>query len=191
MMKSLGLVAAVLFGASALAPASNAQSDAPPAYIQPLSPDAVAEVQRVLADLGVYRGAADGVWGPDSQDALEEFQRTRGLQATGELNQATVATMGLDAFELLELSGVRPGQPQAVQPIAGEELEPDAVRVIQGQLQELGFYRGETDGVWGALTQEAIERFQEDRGLRVTGQLDANTVTTMGLDPEAVMPGNR
>ena len=41
-------------------------------------------------------GRADGVWGPDSQAALERFQQARGLQVTGQLNQATAATLGLD-----------------------------------------------------------------------------------------------
>jgi hypothetical protein len=42
-------------------------------------------------------GWIDGIWGVDTQSTLERFQQTHGLPATGQLNQATVGTLGLPA----------------------------------------------------------------------------------------------
>jgi hypothetical protein len=56
----------------------------------------VMAVQQRLKQSGAYGGPTDGVWGPESAAALEQFQRAHGLQVTGQLNQATVATLGLN-----------------------------------------------------------------------------------------------
>jgi peptidoglycan hydrolase-like protein with peptidoglycan-binding domain len=60
----------------------------------------VRNVQRRLRVLGFYRGAVDGAWGAGTQSAIERFQQGRGLQATGQLNPATAAALGLDASNL-------------------------------------------------------------------------------------------
>jgi peptidoglycan hydrolase-like protein with peptidoglycan-binding domain len=57
------------------------------------------------------------------------------------------------------------------------------IRNVQQRLRALNFYRGQTDGVWGASTQAAIERFQQGRGLQATGQVNPATLQALGLDP--------
>lgn len=168
---------------------AQTQSQAPVSYVQPLSPQAQKEVQRHLKELGVYSGAVDGIWGRDSQEALERFQQTRGLQVTSNLNQATLATMGLKPAELLSL-GDQTGT-MAGRDVQGKALKAEAVRTIQGRLKQLGMYAGDADGIWGDSTQAALERFQRDRGLQVSGRIDPNTLTTMGLDSGVVLAQTR
>ena len=104
-----GLVmAGVMLSPAFQAQEAQAQTQPPVSYVQPLSPQAQKEVQRHLKELGVYSGAVDGIWGRDSQEALERFQQTRGLQVTSNLNQATLATMGIKPADLLSL-GDQPG----------------------------------------------------------------------------------
>jgi N-acetylmuramoyl-L-alanine amidase len=58
--------------------------------------DPVAEVSGVqgrLNNLGFDCGAADGVLGPETQDALRSFQRQYDLEETGEMDQATLAKL--------------------------------------------------------------------------------------------------
>ena len=168
---------------------AQTQAQAPVSYVQPLSPQAQREVQRHLKELGVYSGAVDGIWGRDSQEALERFQRTRELQVTGHLNQATLATMGIKPADLLSL-GDQLGS-MAGRDVRGGALNADAVRSIQSRLKQFGFHAGEVDGIWGDSTQAALERFQRDRGLQVSGSLNPNTLTTMGLDSNAVLVQTR
>jgi peptidoglycan hydrolase-like protein with peptidoglycan-binding domain len=141
-------------------------------------------VQERLRQLGAYTGRVDGVWGPDSQAALDRFQQGRGLQATGQLNQATATTLGLSPTELVAVAPGPATPSGAAPPPSAEPLSPAAVRNVQARLRALGFYRGGVDGVWGAGTQAGVERFQQGRGLQANGQLNPATLSAMGLDPD-------
>lgn len=178
-MRHHGLILAGLI----LAGGAQAQQAPSLIYSQPLAPAAVTQVQERLRQAGVYSGRPDGVWGPDSQAALERFQQSRGLQVSGQLNQATAATLGLGPSELLAAgptAGPAPGTPAAM---STDPLSPAAVRNIQSRLRAMNFYRGPIDGAWGAGTQSAIERFQQGRGLQATGQVNPATAAALGLDP--------
>jgi peptidoglycan hydrolase-like protein with peptidoglycan-binding domain len=149
-------------------------------YTQPLSPGGVQMVQRRLQQLGDYTGAVDGQWGPDSVTALERFQQMQGLQPTGQLNQATVASLSLDSDSLLGAPPlVATTPPPAYQPAVSAH----AVQMVQERLRELGYYHGGVDGIWGAQTQAAITQFQQGRGLQPNGQLNPETIAALGLNP--------
>ena len=178
-MKWLGLIVAVVLSAAMLVPHASAQPSTL-TYAQPVSQAGVMAVQQRLKQSGVYGGPTDGVWGPESAAALEQFQRANGLQVTGQLNQATVATLGLNPADLLAVAP--PGVPTASASSA-EPLSQDAIRSVQSRLRQLGFYSGRIDGIWGPSMQTSLQRFQQGRGLQATGQLNPTTVTALGLDP--------
>jgi len=176
MKTSHALIAAML-----LAPPAFAQAPAVLLYSQALSSGATGLVQEKLAQAGVYSGRADGIWGPESQSALERFQQTRNLQVTGQLNPATAATLGVPPGDLLSARSAP--APAAIPVSMPDPLSAAVVRNVQQRLRALGFYRGAVDGLWGAATQTSIERFQQGRGLQPTGQVNPATVQALGLDP--------
>jgi uncharacterized surface protein with fasciclin (FAS1) repeats len=51
----------------------------------------------------------------------------------------------------------------------------DYVSAIQTDLRTIGYYAGDIDGIFGPMTIEAIEMFQEDSGLPATGLMDPPT----------------
>jgi peptidoglycan hydrolase-like protein with peptidoglycan-binding domain len=51
----------------------------------------------------------------------------------------------------------------------------DDVKVLQRQLQDLGYYAGPIDGQYGLGTQQSIRTFQQSQNLPTTGVLDQNT----------------
>ncbi len=54
----------------------------------------VFKVQQRLHDLGFYvRDNIDGRWGPNTAAAVRNFQRSKGLAATGQLNSRTMAAL--------------------------------------------------------------------------------------------------
>jgi len=53
----------------------------------------VRQVQEKLKQEGYQVGPVDGVWGPKTQSAVREFQQAEGLEATGELDQETLAAL--------------------------------------------------------------------------------------------------
>ena len=66
-------------------------------------------------------------------------------------------------------------------PIYGYDgLPPDEVVAhIQGELQRLGYYSYAVDGILGPLTEDALSRYQRDRGLGVTGTVDPETIGSL------------
>jgi peptidoglycan hydrolase-like protein with peptidoglycan-binding domain len=181
-MKPFARIAIGAFLAASVNASAIGQIASSLAYIQPVPPASVQAVQEHLRSAGAYNGAADGVWGPDSVAALQRFQASHQLQVTGQLNQATAVALGLDPAALLgtQQAALPPPVPPA------ETLRQSSVRAIQGRLRSLGFYRGAVDGVWGQSTQNAIEQFQQNRGLQPNGQLTPATVTGLGLAPDSL-----
>lgn len=58
----------------------------------------VIDVQRALVEAGVYDpDDTDGVFGPQTEAAIAEFQRRMSLQETGAVDEATAAGLGLGA----------------------------------------------------------------------------------------------
>ncbi len=57
----------------------------------------ILQAQRALGAKGYDVGTIDGIWGPDSQSALENFQRTRGMQPTGRLDDQALAALDVQA----------------------------------------------------------------------------------------------
>lgn len=152
-------------------------------------PTDVRTIQNRLRQLNFYNGPADGVWGPGTQVALENFQRARGLQV-GQMTAATVGAMGIDpaSFPARPAPGAGAGAVSGsgatpAAGFAGNTLEPGVVRGIQQRLRQNGFYSGRPDGVWGPRTQNALLRFQRSRGLEATGQLNPTTISALGFDP--------
>jgi hypothetical protein len=56
------------------------------------------------------------------------------------------------------------------------------IATVQWKLQRLGYYRGYLDGTYGPMTRRALLDFQRDNGLPVTGQIDADTLMSLGFE---------
>lgn len=57
----------------------------------------------------------------------------------------------------------------------------DGLNRAQARLKDLGYDPGNVDGVDGAKTRAAVERFQRDSGLPVSGTLDPETREKLGI----------
>lgn len=55
------------------------------------------------------------------------------------------------------------------------------IQRAQSRLKEMGYNPGSIDGLWGNTTEAAIKKFQQDRGLSVTGKLDQVTKEALGI----------
>ncbi|MDP3721933.1 MAG: peptidoglycan-binding domain-containing protein [Candidatus Omnitrophota bacterium] len=51
------------------------------------------EIQRALKNAGFYQGSVDGKMGPQTREAVREFQRIHGLQEDGVVGKATWAKL--------------------------------------------------------------------------------------------------
>jgi peptidoglycan hydrolase-like protein with peptidoglycan-binding domain len=111
MKKSTVAISALVFGTLALSPAagwSQTSSDMPgynsssgsssmgkSATYGQWSREDVKSVQEALKDKGHNPGPIDGVMGPQTQQALRNFQRAQNIQQTGQLDSSTASALGV------------------------------------------------------------------------------------------------
>lgn len=124
-------------------------------------------MQRHLKDYGYFSGEPSGTFDEITRQAVESFQMVNGLPITGVADGATLIRLMADspitwpAF-LTEMS-------------AGEGDTGLNVYVLQNRLGQMGYFTGSHTACFGELTRQAVEAFQRDSGLPVTGQADAAT----------------
>ncbi len=53
-------------------------------------------VQQALNDLGFDAGPADGQWNSRTQEALVQFQESKGLEPSGDVNDRTLHALGVE-----------------------------------------------------------------------------------------------
>src|SRR5438270_5699206 len=65
----------------------------------------------------------------------------------------------------------------------GHSAEPPdrVIADVQAELQQMGYYKGEVDGLLGPLTREALTAYQADQGLTPTAVIDEPTLDSLGL----------
>jgi peptidoglycan hydrolase-like protein with peptidoglycan-binding domain len=66
-----------------------------------------------------------------------------------------------------------------------QNLTKEEIRQAQQALDQKGFKAGQADGVLGPETKNAIKEFQQKQGLNATGELDGQTMSALGVSPNA------
>ncbi|MEP3280159.1 MAG: peptidoglycan-binding domain-containing protein [Stappiaceae bacterium] len=132
----------------------------------------VRDIQEALQIAGYYSGSLDGLSGPMTSDAIRRYQSKNGLNATGKATQALLAQLTLTGSVT---GGVPiPRSPGGFGP-KNVSLEnfPQAnpkIRLLQQTLADMGYGPLKVDGVMGSQTSSAIQRFELDRGMPITGE---------------------
>jgi hypothetical protein len=65
----------------------------------------------------------------------------------------------------------------------GQRAEPPdrVIADVQAVLQQMGYYKGEVDGLLGPLSREALAAYQADQGLTATAAIDEPTLDALGM----------
>jgi hypothetical protein len=65
----------------------------------------------------------------------------------------------------------------------GHRAEPPdrVIADVQAELQQMGYYQGDVDGLLGPLTREALTAYQADQGLMTTAVIDEPTLDSLGM----------
>jgi surface antigen len=81
--------------------------------------DKILHAQQRLQDLGFYvRDKVDGIYGPRTAAAVRNFQRSKGLRASGQLDEETLGALGVGA-QLAASTAAPVWAPTADGPFAG------------------------------------------------------------------------
>lgn len=134
----------------------------------------VESVQRELAAAGFYKGEVDGVVGRKTRAAIEAYQRSVGIEVTGEPSEdlADHIRYTREVSEASLFTG-------SIEP------DPDAeararVRRVQTGLAELAYSPGEINGEFTRATRKAVLAFQHDRSMAETGEISDELIVELG-----------
>lgn len=155
----------------------------------------VRDVQAILRDRGTYLGPVDGIPGPATAEAIRGLERALGLPQTGEASdrlvsayahaQATARVAAAPQAIPVKTSAVAPpatgptppaplGRSSGPEPLAQGGSE--KLQRVQRNLTAAGYGPLRQDGKLDERTQEAIRRYELDRGWQVTGKLSDRLV---------------
>jgi peptidoglycan hydrolase-like protein with peptidoglycan-binding domain len=131
------------------------------------------DIQRELARRGYYDGSVDGLYGPRTDSAIRDFEHAAGLKPSPEPNEALLQTIMRSpprSARATTTSSVRPSAPARSEPAVERPAPSRRVIALQRALAEFGYGQIKPTGIVDAGTQAAIERFERERRLPVTGQ---------------------
>jgi hypothetical protein len=117
----------------------------------------VSALQTDLTEGGYYTGAIDGIYGPETMDAVRQLQADSGLPVTGLPDPATQEA----------LSAALASQQAA------------SIAALQGILTATGYYSGPIDGIWSAEVQAAVAVAQSAAGQEPTGTITPETLAAL------------
>jgi peptidoglycan hydrolase-like protein with peptidoglycan-binding domain len=137
----------------------------------------VADIQRELARRGFYEGSIDGVYGSKTDAAIRDFEQAAGLKSSSEPNVTLLRTITRSNVKAAKAATVGTSAGRAVLPPArtdpNAETQASSKRVIalQRALAEFGYGQLKATGIIDRETKAAIEKFERERKLPITGQV--------------------
>lgn len=140
---------------------------------------AIRELQIQLHSNGLFPARINGFYGPETTQAVRQFQQIRRLNVTGIADLATLNELGIDLTQLpIGLSHPIYGA------ISGDSVTSTSsiadVRILQQVLRSFGFNLS-TDGIYGPQTIQAVRAYERTAGLQVNGIADQTTLMHMGF----------
>jgi peptidoglycan hydrolase-like protein with peptidoglycan-binding domain len=136
------------------------------------TPEIIADIQRELTRRGYYDGVVDGRYGPRTDAAVRDFEQASGLKPSAEPNEALLAAIKRSPTKPAKApSGMRPAPLQQVRLEPAADASSKRVLAAQRALAEYGYGQIKPTGVVDADTKAAVERFERERKLPITGQL--------------------
>ncbi|HEY1312088.1 MAG TPA: peptidoglycan-binding domain-containing protein [Pseudolabrys sp.] len=152
-----------------------------PRVVEPAAPVTVArsqaqiinDIQRELSRKGYYDGAADGIWGAKTDSAARDFVQATGLKINADASESLLHAIVLSAPKAKSAPVAAPVRND---PIAELIAPTKQVLAIQRALTDFGYGQIKPTGIYDPATQSAIEKFQRDRKLPVTGQISDQLV---------------
>src|SRR6516165_4073759 len=173
--------------AAAVAPSKVAAPSAP------RSPgEIINDMQRELARRGYYDGAVDGLYGPKTDAAIRDFEQAAGLKPSTEPNEALLQAMVKAPAKLAKgTTGTTAPVPRPPAPMRNEAVEKPVERpapskrviALQRALADFGYGQIKPSGLIDADTQAAIEKFERERKLPITGQVSDRVMREMAALP--------
>lgn len=151
--------------APAVTPATVARSQA----------QIIGDIQRELGHKSFYDGAVDGIWGAKTDAAARDFVQAAGLKINADASEGLLRTIVTSNATAQNSRAAAPA-PVRNDPIAELIAPTKQVLAVQRALSDFGYGQITPTGVYDPETKAAIEKFERDRRLPVTGQISDQLV---------------
>jgi peptidoglycan hydrolase-like protein with peptidoglycan-binding domain len=165
----------------------------------------VEDVQRELLASGHFQGLVDGVTGPRTKIAIENYQRENKIDVTGEIsqsllehiqytrkvNQAAEFTGSLETEQPLAQPVEKPLAQVPLKALAKPKVVAkgdNAVSKLQVRLTMLGYDPGSQSGQLDEGTRSAILIFEMDHGLPMQGKISKGLLAALKAAETAKKP---
>lgn len=143
----------------------------------------ISEVQSMLAVKGFYHGLVDGVDGPETRAAIADYERGINVSPTGEPSVKLLARMRMDQLvreELVPLPARAPANnPNPETPAVTSAITATQILSVQQAMNSFGYGPVTADGVFGDETSAAIQRFEMNQGISVTGKISDDLIVRL------------
>jgi len=132
----------------------------------------IANIQRELSRKGFYDGPADGIWGSKTDAAVRDFLQASGSKVNPEANENLLRVISNYVTKpVAAAAAAAASSPPATDPIAKLIAPSKRIVSIQRALADFGYGQLKATGVYDPETRSAIEKFERDHRLPVTGQI--------------------
>jgi len=129
----------------------------------------IANIQRELNRKGFYDGPSDGIWGSKTDAAVRDFLQASGSKVNPEANENLLRA--ISNYVAKPPAAANAQTPPATDPIAKLIAPSKRIVSIQRALADFGYGQIKATGVYDPETRSAIEKFERDHRLPVTGQI--------------------
>ncbi|HEY9688656.1 MAG TPA: peptidoglycan-binding protein [Coleofasciculaceae cyanobacterium] len=127
-------------------------------------------IQNRLRALGFFKARSTGYYGPITRQAVQAFQRSRGLTADGVVGPKTRSALFGSGSTPSRSYRVNSGRYGTLTGSIGMGETSARVATLQAKLRTLGYFNSRTNtGYYGPLTRNAVLRYQAANGLPRTG----------------------
>jgi peptidoglycan hydrolase-like protein with peptidoglycan-binding domain len=132
----------------------------------------IGDIQRELNRKGFYEGSADGLWGAKTDAAARDFSQAAGSRVPVEAGEALLHAIVISSVTKSSATGA----PAHSDPIAALIAPSDRILAVQRALADFGYGQLKPTGVYDPPTKAAIEKFERDRRLPVTGTVSEQLI---------------
>jgi peptidoglycan hydrolase-like protein with peptidoglycan-binding domain len=134
----------------------------------------ITNIQRELARKGFYDGPADGIWGAKTDTAVRDFIQVSGLKANPDASDGLLRAIAASNVKPSSASAASIAPPADA--IAKLITPSKRVTAVQRALADFGYGQIKPTGVVDLETRAAVEKFERDHRLPVTGQISDHLV---------------
>lgn len=137
-------------------------------------------LQHKLNKLSYYDDTMDGHYGILTEHALKKFQSDHEIEITGQTDKETLETI-IEEEKQEQLKKLDRLSESVYPGVYGED-----VKIVQEALQYFGYYKGNLDGIYGPLTENALQIAEEEHGIQLADEVTQESLETLYQETEEV-----